>query len=382
MIYLDNAATTWPKPKEVKEAILHFMDNVGANPGRSTHKLSIDAERLIFQTRENVAELFNVKDPLRIVFGMNATDSLNLAIRGLLRPGEHVITSSIEHNSVMRPLNDLEKKGVEVSVVQCSSDGFLNPVEVEKKIKKNTCMIVINHASNVVGSIQNISAVGEIAKKNNILFLVDAAQTAGIIPIDMEKDKIDLLAFTGHKSLYGPQGTGGLVIGERVNIKGFIPLKTGGTGSNSMNETQPDFLPDLFESGTPNTLGLVGLNAGVEFILKLGINKIRQYEIDLTRHLIEGLKKILEVAVYGGGIPENQTATVSFNIKNIPPDEVGLLLDEKYEIMTRIGLHCSPRTHKTIGTFPDGTVRLSISYFNKLEEIDEAIKAIGSIAIK
>jgi len=380
MIYLDNAATSWPKPKAVKQAILHFLENVGANPGRSSHRLSVEAGRILYQTRESIAKLFNVKDPLRVVFGLNATEAFNIVLRGFLRSGEHVITSSIEHNSVMRPLRDLEKKGVEVSVVQCSSQGFIDPVEVEKSVKKNTFMIVLNHGSNVVGSLQSVSEVGEIARRNNLLFLVDAAQTGGSVSIDIERDKIDLLAFTGHKSLYGPQGTGGLVLGDRVDIERFIPIKTGGTGSHSQFEIHPNFLPDLFECGTPNIMGLAGLNASVKYLLEQDIDKIRNYEMNLTGNLIDGLNEIPNILLYGKCEPENQTAVVSFNIKGIPVNEIGLLLDEEYGIMSRVGLHCAPLAHKTIGTFPNGTVRLSLGYFNTEEEIEEAIKAVWNIA--
>ena len=380
MIYLDNAATSFPKPEEVGPAMLHFLENVGANPGRSGHRLSIEAGRILYETRESVAELFNVKDPLRIVFGINATEAINLALKGLLRPGNRVITSSMEHNSVMRPLRELEKKEIDITVVPCSSQGFLDPKDIENSIDKNTVLIALNHASNVVGSLLPVSAVGEIARKHNLLLMVDAAQTAGCCPIDVEENMIDLLAFTGHKSLYGPQGTGGLVIGERVDIEQLNPLKTGGTGSKSEHEYQPRFLPDLCESGTPNTVGLAGLDAGVQFVIKQGIDKIRRHEIDLTRRLIEGLNQIPEVIIYGGSEPENQIAVVSFNIRDTFPSEVGLQLDEGYGIMCRIGLHCAPAAHKTIGTFPIGTVRCSMSYFNTHSEIDQTIKAVADIA--
>ncbi|HUW21869.1 MAG TPA: aminotransferase class V-fold PLP-dependent enzyme, partial [Candidatus Bathyarchaeia archaeon] len=276
MIYLDNAATSYPKPKEVGQAMLYFLEKVGASPGRSGHRLSIEAGRMLYHTREGLAELFNVDDPLRIIFTLNVTEALNLALKGMLRTGDQVITSSMEHNSVMRPLRELEKKGVEVKVVFCSPKGFLEPQDIEKSIRKNTRLIVLNHGSNIIGTLLPIIEVGKIARKHNILFLVDTAQTAGCYPLDIKKDNIDLLAFTGHKALFGPPGTGGLVVGERVDIKKLNPLKTGGTGSRSESEEQPDFLPDIYESGTPNTVGLSGLNEGVHFILKEGVDKIRQ----------------------------------------------------------------------------------------------------------
>ena len=380
MIYLDNAATSYPKPKEVGQAMLYFLEKVGASPGRSGHRLSIEAGRMLYHTREGLAELFNVDDPLRIIFTLNVTEALNLALKGMLRTGDQVITSSMEHNSVMRPLRELEKKGVEVKVVSCSPKGFLEPQDIEKSIRKNTRLIVLNHGSNVIGTLLPIIEVGKIARKHNILFLVDAAQTAGCYPLDIKRDNIDLLAFTGHKALFGPPGTGGLVVGERVNIKKLDPLKTGGTGSHSESEEQPDFLPDIYESGTPNTVGLSGLNEGVRFILKEGVDKIRQHELSLSRRLMTGLKEIPEVKVYGEEQVKDRVAVISFNIKDQLPSEVGLKLDEEYDIMCRVGLHCSPAAHKTIGTFPTGTIRFSLSWFNTFEEVGQTIIAVKNIA--
>ena len=380
MIYLDNAATSYPKPKEVGQAMMYFLEKIGATPGRSSHRLSIESARILYQARESLAELFNVDDPLRIIFTLNVTEALNLALKGLLRPGDQVITSSMEHNSVMRPLRELEKRGVEVKVIPCSSQGVFDPVDLERAIKKNTKLIVLNHGSNVIGSLLPITVVGEIAKRHHILFLVDTAQTAGCYPLDIKKDNIDLLAFTGHKALYGPPGTGGLVIGERVDTKKLIPLKVGGTGSHSEFEEQPDFLPDIYESGTPNIVGLNGLKEGVRFVLAEGVDKIHQHEKNLIIRLIEGLKEIPEVTLYGGDYRKEQVAVVSFNLKDKWPSEVGMRLDEEYDIMCRVGLHCSPATHKTIGTFPRGTVRFSMSWFNTLEEVDQAIIAIRDIA--
>ncbi|HBY57179.1 MAG TPA: cysteine desulfurase [Candidatus Atribacteria bacterium] len=380
MIYLDNAATSYPKPKEVGKAMLHFLEKVGASPGRSGHRLSIEAGRLLYQTRESLAELFNVTDPLRIIFTLNVTEAINLVLKGLLQPEDQVITSSMEHNSVMRPLRELEKRGVEVKVVPCSPQGDLDPVDIKKSIKKNTKLIVLNHSSNVIGTLLPIAEVGEIARKHSILFLVDAAQTAGCYPLDIRKDNLDLLAFTGHKALFGPTGTGGLVVGERVDIKKLKPLKFGGTGSRSESEEQPDFLPDIYESGTPNIVGLIGLKEGVRFVLKKGIDKIHQYELELTQKLIEGLKEIPGVIVYGEDQVKDRVAVVSFNIKDQLPSEVGLRLDEEYNIMSRVGLHCAPAAHKTIGTFPTGTIRFSLSWFNTFEEVEKTILAVRKIA--
>jgi cysteine desulfurase family protein len=379
MIYFDNAATSWPKPLEVKEAMIRFMEEIGANPGRSGHLLSIEAARLLYETREALSTLFHVKDPSRIVFTLNATESINLALKGLLKPGDHIITSSMEHNSVMRPLRDLEKKGVELSIIPCSSNGTLDPQDFQRKVKSNTKMIILNHASNVIGTLLPIKEVGLIAREHHLLFLVDAAQTAGAYPIDMETDKIDFLAFTGHKSLYGPQGTGGLIIGERIQEKEMIPLKQGGTGSRSEFEEQPDFLPDRFESGTPNGVGIAGLLAGIQFVLKKGVKYIRQHENSLIEKLIEGFKDIPRVKLYGSENKEKRIATFSFNIDQLSPSNVSFHLEREFGILCRPGLHCAPSAHKTIGTFPEGTVRFSLSYFNTEEEVDRAIQAINSI---
>jgi cysteine desulfurase family protein len=381
MIYFDNAATSWPKPAAVVDAMSRFMTEVGANPGRSAHRLSIEAGRIVYETREALARLFNVADPLRIVFGANVTEALNLAMRGLLRPGDHVVTSSMEHNSVMRPLRALEEAGVvEIEVVPCSSEGFLDVSDLESAIRPHTRMIVLNHASNVVGSVLPVSEAGAIARRHDVLLLVDAAQTAGAYPIDVEAMNVDLLAFTGHKALFGPQGTGGLCIGERVEAEQIEPVKRGGTGSRSEREEQPSFLPDRCESGTPNTVGLAGLRAGVEFVSEVGVETIRVRECDLTGRLIAGLLEIPGVTVYGGHDAEKQTATVSFNIDGLAPSEVGPMLDERHEILSRVGLHCAPAAHRTIGTFPIGTVRFGLSFFNTAEEVDAAVGAVQETA--
>lgn len=382
IIYLDNAATSHPKPESVIQAMAAFMREVGGNPGRSGHRLSIEAGRVVFEAREKIAALFGVSDSSRVIFGQNATEAINLGLKGLLRRGDHVITASMEHNSVMRPLRALERDGIELTVVPCSREGFLDPAEIQKAIRKNSRMVVLNHGSNVVGTLLPLEPVGEICRNHGILFMADAAQTAGVIPIDMERNRIDLLAFTGHKALFGPQGTGGLVIGERVNEKNIEPLKRGGTGSRSELEEQPDFLPDLCESGTPNAVGLAGLRAGLDFILGVGIEKIRDHERKLTARLIQGLLEIPGAIVYGSGDAEKQCATVSFNLKNWAPSDLSFRLDEEFGILTRVGLHCAPSAHRTIGTFPDGTVRVSMSYLNTEEEIAQTLEAIKALARK
>jgi cysteine desulfurase family protein len=359
-----------------------FMEEVGANPGRSGHSLSVDAARIVYEAREALSVLFHVKDSSRIVFTLNATESINLALKGLLKYKDHVITSSMEHNSVMRPLRDLEKRGIELSIIPCSNEGMLDPEEVERKIRSNTRMVVLNHASNVTGALLPVKEVGFITGRRDLLFLVDGAQTAGTYSIDVERDGIDLLAFTGHKSLYGPQGTGGLVIGERVNEKEMVPLKQGGTGSRSEFEEQPDFLPDRFESGTPNGVGIAGLLAGVQFVLERGVEQIRQNEIALTQKLIEGIKEIPRVKVYG---PQNQgdrIATLSFNFTHLSSSNGASCLEKEFGILCRPGLHCAPAAHHTIGTFPEGTIRFGLGAFNTVEEIEAAIQAVSLISKK
>jgi cysteine desulfurase/selenocysteine lyase len=380
MIYFDNAATSWPKPPGVAAAMVHFLDEIGANPGRSAHRLSVDSARVVFGAREAVAALFNAPDPLRVVFGHNVTEALNLALRGLLRSGDHVITSSMEHNSVMRPLRALEEGDVAVTVVPCSPEGLLDPADVRAAIRPNTFMVALNHASNVVGTLMPVAEVGMIAREHNLLLLVDAAQTGGAYPVDVQADMIDLLAFTGHKSLYGPMGTGGLIIGQRVDVSRLIPLKRGGTGSRSEREEQPDFLPDMCESGTPNAVGLAGLAAGIRWVLDRGVQAIRSHELALTQRLIDGLLEIPGVSVYGSQDAVRQTATISFNVARLLPSEVGMRLDEEHGVLCRVGLHCAPAAHKTIGTFPDGTVRFGLGVFSTSEQVDLALEAVRGLA--
>lgn len=384
MIYFDNAATSWPKPPGVVEAMTHFMENVGANPGRSGHRLSVEAGRIVYEARELVAELFNVADPLRVVFGANVTEALNLALKGYLRAGDHVVTSSMEHNSVMRPLRALAAdecgEAIELTVVPCSKEGFLDPSELEMAIRPHTVMVVLNHGSNVCGSLLPVREAGIMARRHGCLLLVDAAQTAGAYPIDMEADNIDLLAFTGHKALGGPMGTGGLIIGDRVNLSRLTPIKRGGTGSRSEWEEQPNFLPDMCESGTANAVGLAGLAAGVRWVRDRGVEAIREHEIRLTQQLIDGLREIPGVSVYGSLDATRQIATVSLNVASLEPSDVGLRLDDEYDIMCRVGLHCAPAAHRTLGTYPSGTVRFGLSAFSTSGQVDQALQAVGEIA--
>ncbi len=382
MIYFDNAATSWPKPPVVTGAMVRCINEAGANPGRAGHRMANEAARIVYDTREAVCGLFHATDPLRVVFTNNVTEALNVALIGLLNPGDHVITGSMEHNSMMRPLRFLEKQGVELSVIACSREGFVDPQEVAKAIRKNTVMVALNHASNVTGTIQPIAEIGYITRENGLLFLIDTAQSGGALEIDMEKEYVDLLGFTGHKSLYGPMGTGGLIIGNRVDISGFKPIKTGGTGSWSSEEIQPRFLPDMCESGTQNVTGLAGLNAGIKWIRAKGVDTIRKHEMKLINKLIAGLKEIPDVTVYGPCDAARQCATLSFTIEGISPSEAGLILDEEYNILCRVGLHCSPSSHKTIGTFPTGTIRFGLGIFNTQEEVDTVLNAIKELVEK
>lgn len=379
LIYFDNAATSWPKPPGVAQAMTAFLEEVGANPGRSGHRLSVKAARIVYATREAVAALFNAPDPLRVVFGHNVTDALNLALHGLLRPGDHVITSSMEHNAVMRPLRALESAGVAVTRLPCSPQGFLDPQQIEDAIRPKTVLIVLNHASNVTGSLLPVAEAGEIARRRGLLLLSDEAQTGGAAVVDMQAGCIDLLAFTGHKSLYGPMGTGGLILGERVEKNRLRTIKQGGTGSKSESDAQPDFLPDCYESGTPNAVGLAGLNAALRWVLQRGVESIRAHEQNLCQCLIAGLRRIPGVIVYGGLDEKRQTATVSFNIQGMQPSEIGLRLDEEFDILCRVGLHCAPAAHRTIGTFPAGSIRFGLGAFNTLEEVERALQAVEQL---
>ncbi len=380
MLYLDNAATSWPKPPEVAAAMTAFLNDVGANPGRAGHRRAMDAARIVADAREAIAQLVGASDPLRVVFGANATEALNLALTGLLRPGDHVVCSSMEHNAVMRPLRALEADGVQVSVVPCSPTGSLDPSDVEDALRPNTRIVVVTHASNVTGTILPIADLGWLARRRGLLLLVDAAQTAGCVPIDVAEDAVDLLAFTGHKGLLGPMGTGGLVIGERVDLGALRPLKYGGTGSRSATEYMPEFLPDRYEAGTPNVVGLAGLAAGVSWVLARGVLEIRRHEMALTAQLLAGLGGIEAVSIQGPRDAERQTATVSFTIAGCEPSEVGQLLDEEYGVLCRVGLHCAPAAHRTLGTFPAGTVRFALGAFSTAADVDEAVRAVAGIA--
>ncbi|MBU3175158.1 aminotransferase class V-fold PLP-dependent enzyme [Clostridium estertheticum] len=375
MIYLDNAATSFPKPVGVYSEVLKCMENYAANPGRGSYDMVIEASSKIMDTRQELSELFNIPNLLNIVFTCNATESLNIGIKGILKPGDHVISTVIEHNSVLRPLNYLSKKGITYTLIGVDENGHLNINNLKKLIRKNTKVIIINHTSNVLGTVQDIRGIGQIAKESGIIFMVDASQSAGVIPIDVVLDNIDLLAFPGHKGLYGPQGTGGLYIKEGVNLDSFIQ---GGTGSDSLSMRQPDFLPDKFESGTLNTPGIAGLYEGIKFIRKIGIENIRNHEIMLVEYLVKELSKLSYIKIYGGTDYENRGAVVSLNIDNVDVSEVGNILNKK-GIAVRTGFHCASLIHQIIGTSHRGTVRISPGYFNNSDDIEKLIKALKDI---
>lgn len=381
LIYFDNAATTWPKPPGVLDAISHCIKEVGANPGRAGHKMSIRANEMVDNTRKKLAGLFNidVAQYERIVFTLNATGALNLAIKGLLKGGDHVITSSMEHNSVGRPLNILEKKGVQVTRVQCSQDGNLDPGDIKKAIRPNTRLIAITHASNVTGTVMPIEEIGKITREAGINFLVDAAQTAGVLDIDVKKMNIDLLAFPGHKSLLGPTGTGGLYIGDGIVLE---TLLEGGTGSQSELPGMPESLPERYEAGTLNTAGIFGLGAGIDFIMEKGIKTIRDHELNLTKKFIEGSPKIPGIKIFGSLNTESRAPVVSFLINGRKTAEIGGIMDKNYDVACRAGLHCSPDAHRTLGTLEQKLVRFSFSFFNTENEVNAALGYLEEIVTK
>jgi len=380
VIYLDYAATSWPKPPEVLAAMSDVLERAGGNPGRSGHSLSIEAARVVYDAREEVAGLFNVPDPLRVVFTANATYAINMALLGLLRPGDEVVVSSIEHNAVMRPLRALEQKGVKVTVVQCASDGTLNPEDVARAVSSTTRLVAMVHGSNVMGTLLPVDEVASIAHKVGALLLVDVAQTAGALPVDMQAMGMDLLAFTGHKGLHGPTGVGGLVIGSSMDISQMDAVIRGGTGSQSELEEQPDELPDKYESGTHNTVGIAGLLAGIQWLKSKDIEQVRAHEISLTAALLEGLSDMPGLIVYGTKDAGRSVAVVSFTISGKHVSEIGLRLDEEFGILCRVGLHCTPAAHKTIGTYPEGTVRLAPGVMTTLDDIHIAVSAVRHIA--
>ena len=376
MIYLDNAATTKKKPEQVINAVVEAMTTLG-NASRGASDESLSSDRTVFGTRKKLAGLFNADSQRQVVFTKNSTEALNIALQGLIDEGDHVVTSMMEHNSVLRPLNYLKKNhNVEVDYIGIDEKGNLNYSEIEGLIKSNTKLIVLNHASNVTGNINDLKYVGEICKRNNILFVVDSSQTAGAFEIDMKESNIDVLCFTGHKSLLGPQGTGGLCAGKDVYIR---PLLAGGTGVHTYDDFQPDRMPTRLEAGTLNAHGIAGLGAGVDYITENGMKNLTEKSMKLCRKFYDGIKDIECLKFYGDYDRDYRSPIVALNIGDMDSSAVSAVLSEKYEISTRPGAHCAPLLHKSMKTVDQGMVRFSFSHSNTEEEVDIAIKAIKEI---
>jgi cysteine desulfurase / selenocysteine lyase len=379
LVYLDNSATTFPKPKEVHDFMNDFYQAGGANPGRSGHDMALESEKIVTQTRKLLCELFNGADPNRLTFSYNASDSLNIIINGMLSQGDHVITSYLEHNSVLRPLYHKEQDGfIEVTYIPFDNAGYIHPEDIKAKIKNNTKMVILNHASNVIGTVQPVSEVGKICREAGVHFALDASQTAGITRIDVQEMDIDLLAFTGHKSLLGPTGIGGSYIADHVPIRA---TRFGGTGVRSAQRTHLEEFPYRLECGTLNILGVAGLHAGQKWIRSKSMQRLHQEEMQLWDRLRKGLQEIDGVVTYCADSLENHNAVLSFNIKGWEAGDVGAILDADYGIACRTGLQCAPLVHELLGTDKIfGTVRFSLGPFNTDEHIDKAIEAVREIA--
>ena len=376
MIYLDSSATSFLKPPQVAEAVFRSFNTIG-NAGRGAHAPTLNASRLIYDTREKLAALFGTPDPSRIAFTCNATEALKIAIHGAIHPGEHVITTACEHNSVLRPLYLKEKEGTELTIIPADKKGRIRYDLLESSVKSNTSAIVLTHASNLSGNVTDLAFVSNFAKKHGLLLIVDASQTAGSLPINVVKMGIDILCFTGHKGLFGPQGTGGLYVREGLTLS---PLKSGGSGIHSFDRQHPTDMPTALEAGTLNGHGIAGLNAGLDYILSTGVKNIHAKEISLARRFVNGISDISDLKLYGDIDAPLRTPIISLNIGNMSSASVSDILWEDYEICVRAGAHCAPLMHKTFGTEKQGAVRFSFSCFNTEAEIDTAIQAMHEIA--
>lgn len=377
VIYLDHAATSWPKPTEVIEAMTQCITEYGANPGRGSHQLSVKASKVMFDTRKVLSSLFHISNPNDIVFTLNTTHALNLAIQGAVKDREHIISTNIEHNSVRRPLELLKRsKDIDVTYLKSNRTGLFTMSDLENAVRPQTSLIILNHSSNLLGTIMPLEAVAEFCHRKQIKLLVDAAQTAGTLPIDVEGLGIDMLAFPGHKGLLGPQGTGGLYISPDVDLE---PIFVGGTGSQSESIEQPSIRPDRYESGTQNTVGLAGLAAGVRFVQRIEESCIHEHEWKLTQCIMEGLSKLQDIEVLGPSIGMNRTGIVSFVSHRVDASELAHWLDKRYQIATRSGYHCTPLAHQTAGTFATGAVRTSVGYNTTMEDIDKLLMAVKEI---
>ena len=384
VIYLDNAATSWPKPPEVSHAMSEFLAKDAANPGRAGHRMAMAAEKMLDQARAQLTEFIGGTDSHRLIFTMNCTDALNIAFKGLLHAGDHVITTTLEHNSVSRPLQAMADAGfISLTRVEFSPQtGVIDPADVQRAIGAKTRLIAISHAGNVLGTIQPATEVGRIAKEQGVKFLLDTAQTMGIIPIDVVRQHIDLLAFPGHKSLLGPTGTGGLYVHTSVAVADLAAFREGGTGGDSSSPLQPRIFPYFLEGGTPNTVGVAGLAAATRYVHNHGPAKILAHERHLVQRFVDLAGDIAGVTIYGptgGNAAANRVGTISFNVDGHGPHEIGGILDEAFSIAVRPGLHCSPYAHKQIGSFPEGTVRLSPGHFNTTADIDALVGALREI---
>lgn len=373
MPYFDNAATSFPKPESVYRAMDDFMRTRAGNPGRGTHRLSLAAGEVVDETRQLLAQLFHAPDPNRVIFAANTTDALNLALHGLLKPGDHVVTTTMEHNAVVRPLRTLSLQGVRVTRVGCAPDGSLRAEQVLDAMLPDTRLVVMIHASNVSGTVLPVAEVGAAVRERGALLLVDAAQTAGVLPIDVQAMQVDLLAFPGHKGLFGPPGTGGLVVGERARLR---PVRQGGTGTLSEQEDQPSGLPEGLETGTLNSVGIAGLGAGVRFILEQGTERICAHELAIVQRLLAGLRSLPGIQLYGPPDSNGRVGVVSVRLEHWEPMDLGVALDQEFDIAVRTGLHCAPLAHRTLGTLPTGTVRLAPGYFTTVNDVDHVIDAL------
>ncbi len=385
IVYLDNAATSWPKPEGVARAMSQFLASEAANPGRAGHRMAVAAERMLDRVRQQLTEFIGGTDPHRLIFTMNCTDALNIAFKGLLRAGDHVITTRLEHNSVSRPLQAMADAGfITLTRVGFSAvEGVIDPDDIRRAITPQTRLIALTHASNVMGTIQPAAATGRIARAHGVKFLLDAAQTIGTVPIHVLNDTIDLVAFPGHKSLLGPTGTGGLYLHTTVDLKDLTAFREGGTGGDSSSPLQPRQMPYFLEGGTPNTVGVAGLGAAVEFVQQNIPATTLQHERRLVQQFVDGVRKLSRLTVYGplgGNAAENRVGTVSFNVEGYSPQELGGILDDSFAIAIRPGLHCSPYAHRVIGTFPDGAVRMSPGPFNTAADVNKLVEALCEIA--
>lgn len=379
-VYLDNSSTTFPKPRQVIDSMYKYMLDIGGNAGRGNYSNSLQSNRHLYNARETVCDFFGFDSPSNVIFTSNVTVSLNILIKGILKPGDHVITSSMEHNSVIRPLFFCKQQlKIELDIINADSLGFINIDDLKNKITSTTKLVVLTQASNVTGSIQNIYDIGKICSENNIFFIIDSSQGAGVLDINMKSVNANAIAFTGHKSLLGPQGIGGFILDSKFN-ESCSTLLHGGTGSLSYSLDQPEFLPDKFECGTHNLPGIVGLAEGIKYINSIGLSNIYNHNHHLTNYLLSGLLNIDGITVYGDLSGKMLTTCISINLKSLDSSELGYYL-ECSGIKTRSGLHCSPLAHKTIGTYPTGTVRLSISYFTTKEDIDYTLMILNKISI-